>query len=63
VRPSDVQVVTDSKSSLRGRVTIISYDMVPRVLERVRERRFQVIIAVRPLRPLRVAAASVPGQS
>ena len=47
MRPADINVVVDGSNMLRGRVNIISYDMVNRILDRVTDRRFQVIVAVR----------------
>lgn len=47
LKASDINVVTDAGNPMRARVNIISYDMVPRMVDRIRERHFQVIIAVR----------------
>jgi len=47
LKVNEINVVTDAGNLMRARVNIISYDMVPRMVDRIRERHFQVIIAVR----------------
>ena len=45
LRPADINVVMSGKGNLRGRVNIISYDLVSRMLPAIKAQDFQVIIA------------------
>lgn len=46
LKVNEINVVTDAGNLMRARVNIISYDMIPRMVDRIRERHFQVVIAV-----------------
>ncbi len=43
LRADDINMVLNAKSSLNGRVNIVSYDLVLRMFDQIRAKNFKVI--------------------